>query len=61
MTDWRARANIRANERKALRTRRVNLKDADALGGEHADMATPRITDYGFGRIKVDGESYGKD
>ena len=24
-------------------------------------MATPRITDYGFGRIKVDGESYGKD
>ncbi|HUV95012.1 MAG TPA: MTH938/NDUFAF3 family protein [Anaerolineae bacterium] len=24
-------------------------------------MATPQITDYGFGRIKVDGESYGKD
>jgi len=37
------------------------LKDADALGGQHADMATPRITAYGFGRIKVDGESYGKD
>ena len=24
-------------------------------------MATPRITDYKFGRIRVDGQSYGRD
>ena len=29
--------------------------------GECATMPTPRIEDYRFGRIKIDGESYGKD
>jgi len=31
------------------------------MGGKDAEMPTPRITDYNFGRIKIDGESYGRD
>jgi len=41
------------------------LTDASAereeAGGKQTDMPTPRIEDYRFGRIKVDGEAYGKD